>query len=66
VVDNRWWAAKTIYLIHKFNLYLTMEIRDSLDIISKYLLVMEIHFDAIVYSKFGDEDSKAGHIKCSR
>jgi len=43
-----------------------MEIRDSLDIISKYLLVMELRFEAIVYSKFGDEDSNAGHIKCSR
>jgi len=43
-----------------------MGIRDSLYIISKYLLVMELRFDAIVYSLLGGEDSNAGHIKCSR
>jgi len=26
---------------------------------------MELRFDVIVYSKLGDEDSDAGHIKCS-
>jgi len=25
---------------------------------------MELRFDVIVYSKLGDEDSDAGHVKC--
>jgi len=32
----------------------------------KYLLTMELRFDAILYSKLGDENSDAGHIICSR
>jgi len=32
----------------------------------KYLLVMDLRFDAILYSKSGNENSDAGHIKCSR
>jgi len=32
----------------------------------KYLLIMELRFDAILYSKLGKENSNAGHIKCSR
>ena len=65
MVDYRWQAAKTIYLIQKFNLCPTMGDRGFLDITSKYLLVMELGFDVIVHSKLGDEDSDAGHIKCS-
>jgi len=34
--------------------------------LSKYLLIMEIRFDAILYSKLGNENSDTGHIKCSR
>ena len=26
---------------------------------------MELYFDAILYSNFGNENSDAGHIKCS-
>ena len=32
----------------------------------KYLLVTLLRFDAILYSKLGNENSDAGHIKCSR
>jgi len=32
----------------------------------KYLLIMELRFDAILYSKLGTKNSDAGHIKCSR
>jgi len=31
----------------------------------KYLLIMELRFDAILYSELGNENSYAGHIKCS-
>jgi len=27
---------------------------------------IELHFDAILYSKLGNENSSAGHTKCSR
>jgi len=36
---------------------------DSRDILSKYLLVMELRFDPIFYSKLGNENSDPGHIK---
>jgi len=32
----------------------------------KYLLNIELCFDAILYSKVGNETSHAGHIKCPR
>jgi len=32
----------------------------------KYLLIMELRLDVILYSKLGNENSDAGHIKCSR
>jgi len=31
-----------------------------------YLVLMELHFDEILYSKLGKENFDAGHIKCSR
>jgi len=37
-----------------------------LDLLSKYLLIMEFGFDAMLYSKLGNKNSDAGHIKCSR
>ena len=40
-------------------------IEASCDILSKYPLIMEIPFDAILYSKLGNEISDASHIKCS-
>jgi len=40
IVDDCWRAAKTINLIQRFNLYLTMRDKGSLDILFKYLLVM--------------------------
>jgi len=33
---------------------------------AKYLLVMVLRFVAILYSKLGNKNSDAGHIKCSR
>jgi len=32
----------------------------------KYLLITEFHFDAILYSTLRNENSDAGHTKCSR
>jgi len=32
----------------------------------KYLLIMELRFDAILYYKLGNENSDTGHIKCPR
>jgi len=38
----------------------------SLDILCKHLLIMELRFDMMLCSNLGNEDSDAGHIKCSR
>ena len=32
----------------------------------KYLFIMELRFDVILYCKLGNENSEAGHIKCLR
>jgi len=36
------------------------------DLLSKYLLTMELRFDAMLYSNLANENSDAGHMKCSR
>jgi len=36
-----------------------------LDLLSKYLFIMELRFDAMLYSNLGNKTSDAGHIKCS-
>jgi len=36
-----------------------------LDLLCKYLLIVELRFDAMLYSSLGKENSDAGHIKCS-
>ena len=33
--------------------------------LSKYLFIMELHFDVILSSELGNENSDVGHIKCS-
>jgi len=38
----------------------------SYDLLSKYLLIMELRSDAMLYSNLGNENSDADHIKCSR
>jgi len=38
----------------------------SFDLLSKYLLIMELRFETIVYSNLGIEKSDADHIKFSR
>jgi len=38
----------------------------SLDLLPKYLLIVELHFDTMLCSNVGNESSDAGHIKCSR
>ena len=38
----------------------------SLDLLSEYLLIMELRLDAMLYSNLGNENSDAGHIKYSR
>ena len=37
----------------------------SLDLLSKYLLIMELPFDVTLYSNLCNENSNAGHVKCS-
>jgi len=36
-----------------------------LNVLSKYLLIMELRFDAMLCSNVGNGKSDAGHIKCS-
>jgi len=38
----------------------------SLDSLPKYLLIMELRFDAMLCSNLGSKNSDGGHIKCSR
>ena len=35
----------------------------SLDLLSKYLLNVDLRFDTLLYSNLGTENSIAGHIK---
>jgi len=37
-----------------------------LDLLFKYLLIMELRFDAVLCSNLGNKNSDARHIKCSR
>jgi len=37
-----------------------------IELLSKYLLIMRLRFDVMLYSNFGNENSGAGHVKCSR
>jgi len=39
---------------------------NSPDLRSKYLLIVELRLEAILHSNFGNENSNASHIKCSR
>jgi len=32
----------------------------------KYLLIMKLRFEALLYFKLGNENSDVGHIKCPR
>jgi len=57
----------TIDFIPRFYLYLTM--RDGCFLwhaTSSSCLSLSFVFDAILYSKSTNEDSDAGHVKCSR
>jgi len=38
----------------------------SLGLVSKYVVTMELHFNAMLRSNLGNAKSDAGHIKCSR
>jgi len=38
----------------------------SLDLLSEYLLIMVLRFDAMLYSNLSNENCDADHIKCSR
>jgi len=38
----------------------------SIDLLSKYLLIMELRFGVMLYSNLGNENFDAGHIKCPR
>jgi len=48
IIHCRWRAAISINFILKFYLYLTMRKVTILDLLSKYLLIMELGFDAIL------------------
>jgi len=60
-----WWTAKSATFILKFYLYLTMRKSDLSSVLSKYLLIMELHSDVMLYSYMGNKNSDTGHIKCS-
>ena len=34
--------------------------------LTKYLFILEFHFDAMLYCYLGKENSDVGHAKCSR
>jgi len=66
VVHYRWRATKSINFLLKFYLYLTMTKSDfSWLTICKYLLIIKLRFDAVLYSNLGNKNSDAGRIKCS-
>jgi len=70
------WPQITIDFILKFYLNLSTGERASYDILSwvietsgllfKNLFIMELRSDATLYSKLGNKNSDAGHIKSSR
>jgi len=37
----------------------------SFELLAKYLLIMLLRFDMMMYSNLGNENSGAGYIKCS-
>jgi len=59
-------SRKTNYFILKSYLYQLWGSGTSLDLLSKNLFIMELCFDAMLCSNFGNEISDSGHIKCSR
>jgi len=63
-----WRAAKSIHFILKFYIYINMTKSDfsCLTMYCKYLLIMELRFDTMLYSNLGNENSDADHIKCLR
>ena len=68
IVHHRWRAAKSNSKIPPF---LTMTKRDfswlTIQVPAKHvLLIMELRFEAMLHSNFGNENCDAGHIKCSR
>ena len=66
IAHYRWWAAKAIIFVLNFYLYPTVRRVTSLDLLSKHLRIMQLRFDAMLYSYLSNENSDAGHIKRSR
>jgi len=64
IVHYRWQAAKSINFILKFCHYLKMRKGDFSWL--TFWLMMELRFDTMLYFNLGNENSDAGHIKCSR
>jgi len=64
-VHYRWRAAKSINFLLKFYLIYLWERETSLDVLSKYLLIVELRFDVMLYSNLGCENSDVDHIICS-
>jgi len=54
-------AVKSINIILKFYNY-----EEEWLLLSKYLLIMVLRFDWMLYSNLGNEHYDAGHVKCSR
>jgi len=66
-------GRKINYFKIKFYLYLTVWKCDFYltvwkcdDLLSEYPLIMELRFDAMLYTNSGSENSDVVHIKCSR
>jgi len=57
-------GAKSINIIVKFYLFLTMRKSDFFDLLSNYLFILVLRFVVMFCSNVGSENSGAGHIKC--
>ena len=65
IVHYRWRVAKSIDFILKVYLYLPMT-KNDFSWLSKYLFVVDLRFDTMLYSNLCNENSVAGYIKCLR
>jgi len=66
-VDYYWRAANNSWFYPKILPLSYYEVwRFLITTYLKYLHITEFRFDVILYSKLGDENNDAGHIKCSR
>ena len=63
-MDYCWRITETINFILKVYYRLGRR-EDSLRLLSKYLLIVELRFDVMLHSNLGKENSDVGHNYCS-